>query len=131
MHPNKVRVILRCLFSSLCLTLGLQGCGGCSSPGAALAVVTPTTAPVNAALLNLLIPAAVARCPAEGCGNGVLDASQITTTRSICNGASGSGVAWNAVTTATVQPRPSNGLFVPLSHRLNTGLFPSNCFFPL
>ena len=128
MHPNKVRAILRCLFSSLCLTLGLQGCGGCSSPGAALAVVTPTTAPVNAALLNLLIPAAVARCPAEGNGNGngVLDASQISTTRSICNGASGSGVTWNAVTTATLQPRPNNGLFVPLSHRLNTGLFPSN-----
>ena len=41
--------------------------------------------------------------------NSVLDASEITTTRFICNGAPGPGVTWNEVTSTAVQALPNNG----------------------
>ena len=90
---------LRCLFSVISLTLALQGCGGGSSPEAASAVViTPTAAPVKAALLSLVVPAVTARCPAGGTtiasgldsnGNGVLEEGEITSRQDVCNGSNG------------------------------------------
>ena len=74
--------------------------------------------PGASALIAIVADPAGANCAYAGSqvtsgldsnANSVLDASEITTTRFICNGAPGPGVTWNEVTATAVQALPNNG----------------------
>ena len=94
----------------LSLAMALQGCGGGSD-----AIPVLPAAAVKAALLNQVVPAVVASCPAGGAtiasgldsnANGVLDEAEITSRQDVCNGSP--AVAAAALVSSSGEPAGAN-----------------------